>query len=166
FRATSLKTAASPKLGPAIVRWLNVGFKFLITGFSAPWIYNSNPTDFERYAWLFYTIELVVVEFFFALYTQITGLAWMLNEFAWAIPTAVGLFRFIAVIVATAVSDTLPAASTVVSAFFSPLPSMCKFLRWGKIVAATEGISIGILLLVDLLTGVVPPIITLGATWG
>ena len=166
FRATSLKTAASPKLGPAIVRWLNVGFKFLITGFSAPWIYNSNCTDFERYAWLFYAIELVVVEFFFALYTQITGLAWMLNEFAWAIPTSVGLFRFIAVIVATAVSDTLPAASTVVSAFFSPLPSMCKFLRWGKIVAATEGVSIAILLLVDLLTGVVPPIITLAATWG
>ena len=166
FGAASLKTAASPKLGPAIVRWLNFGMKAMYTAFGAPWIYNSNPTDFEKYTWLFYLIELTVVEFFFALYTQITGLAWMLNEFAWAIPTAVGLFRMFAVIVATAVSDKLPAASTVVSAFFSPLPSLCKFLRYKKIVAATEGISIAILLLVDLLAGVVPPIITLGATWG
>lgn len=165
FDAASLRTVANPNRGPSIVRWLNFGMKFIYTSLSAPWIYDT-PTDFEKYAWLFYAIELVIVEFFFALYTQVTGLAWMLNEFAWAIPTAVGLFRFIAVIVATAVSDTLPATSTVVSSFFSPLPSLCKFLRYNKIVAATEGVSIVILLLVDLLCGMVPPIITLGATWG
>jgi hypothetical protein len=166
FKAVSLKTATSPKLGPAIFRWLNFGMKLFSQAFGAPWLYSSSPTDFEKYAWLFYSIELVVVEFVFALYTQITSLTWMTNAFGWAIPTGVGLFRFIAVIVATAVSDTLPSTASVVSAFFSPVPSMCKFLRSTQVVAATEGISIVILALVDLIFGVVPPIITIASTWG
>jgi hypothetical protein len=83
----------------------------------------------------------------------------------WIVMTVYGCLRFVMLLISFFALGSM-STSDFVKGLFTLLPSICKFLRKPEFVVDSEGITLGVLAIIDVVGGAVGGSIQLAQTWG